>query len=220
MLTLHYLVDSRAQRILWMLEEMGTPYDLKVYPRHPSTNLAPRELRDVHPLGHSPVITDGDRTIAESGAIVEHLARTYGPNLLPDDLDDLTDCQYWTHFAEGSLAPLLVTTYVFTVARSKIPFFLRPILMMVPNLIGKNYLNPNLSRHLHYANDHLKDREFFVGDALSVADIMMSFPLEASASRTDIKLPHVTAWVDRMQARPAYQRALDAAGVPYAYGPR
>lgn len=218
MIRVHYLNDSRAQRILWMLEEIGVEYAVEIHMRDRKTNLAPRALREIHPLGKSPVITDGQHTIAESGAIVDYLAETHAPDtMIPTDADARLAMRYWCHYAEGSLMPPLVMSYVFSMAGKKIPALVRPILMMVPNLILKNYLGPNIKAHLRFLSGHLAENEFFAGDALSSADIMMSFPLEAVASRPEFTTPEISAYVQRIHARPAYRRALERANVPYNY---
>ena len=218
MITLHYLENSRSHRILWMLEELGAQYKLEVYRRDKRTNLAPASMKAIHPLGKSPVLTDGDVTVAESGAIVEYLAeRCEGMHMMPTEGEDGRQCRYWLHFAEGSLMAPLVTRYVFSVAGNKVPFFLRPVLMFVPNAIEKAYLSQTIKGNLDFVESHLTGREFFVGDALSVADVMMIFPLEAATGRTKDVGPNTRAYVKRIQARPAYQAALKAAGLPYVY---
>ena len=217
-LTLHYLVNSRAQRILWMLEELGLPYEVEVYPRDPKTNLAPEALKAVHPLGKSPVITDGSVVVAESGAIIEYLAQTHAPEtMIPSDPEALRQYRYWMHYAEGSLMPLLVTSYIFRVAGGKVPVLARPVLMAVPKAMVKAYYGPTLKTHMDFVEGYLGERTWFAGEAISGADIQMSFPLETSAGRVEGDYPNIRAYVARVHARPAYQRALKAVGVDYAY---
>ena len=217
MLTLHYLEDSRAQRILWMLEELQVPYELKIYKRT-AERAAPKELKKIHPLGKSPVITDGDITLAESGAIVEYIARTYANGkMLPTEPKALQDYLFWSHFAEGSLTPYLVMKYVFSIAETRVPRFLRFLLMKIPYLIDKAFITPRLTDNLKYVNNYLKDHEFFAGNTLSGADIMMSYPLETSLSRAENQYEHILAYVKRIQALPAYQKALSALDEPYSY---
>ncbi len=217
MITLHYLEDSRAQRILWMLEEVGAPYEVEVYRRDPKTSMAPRELRELHPLGKSPVIEDDGAVIAESGAIIEHIAEAHAPALYPTEPEARRGCRYWLHYAEGSLAPLLVMQVVFDKAREKVPALARPVLFAVPSLITKVYLKPNLSRHLAFVEEHLDGRAYFVGDELTVADIQMSFGLEAISVTRPGEFPNIEAFVKRIQSREAYQRALDAVPLTYQY---
>jgi glutathione S-transferase len=218
MITLHYLEDSRAHRILWMLEEVGAPYEVEVYRRDPKTSLAPRELRALHPLGKSPVITDADGVVyAESGAIIEYLAEEYAPELYPSGGEARRESRYWLHYAEGSLMPFLVMQLVFGKARARIPRIARPLLMAVPSLITKAYLGPNVERHLAFVEGHLEGRSFFVGDALTVADIQMSFAAEAIAERAPGEYPNIEAYVRGIQAREAYARALDAVPLEYGY---
>tara|TARA_B100000609_G_scaffold199642_1_gene205356 strand:- start:112 stop:876 length:765 start_codon:yes stop_codon:yes gene_type:complete len=217
MLTLHYLEDSRAQRILWMLEELELPYELKVYKRT-KERAAPEELKKIHPLGRSPVITDGELVLAESGAIVEYIARTYADGkMIPSEPQALQQYLFWSHFSEGTLAPYLVMRYVFSIAESRVPRLLRPIMLMIPNLINKAFIAPRLTDNLVYVNEHLKEHEFFVGDSLTGADIMMIYPLETSLSRASDQYPHIKAYVKRIQALPSYQKALQAIDIPYGY---
>jgi glutathione S-transferase len=218
MLTLHYLTDSRAQRILWMLEELGCEYEVVVHHRDPKTRLAPRSLRDVHPLGKSPVLIDGDVVMAESGAIVEYLARSYGEEAwMGSSSDEQRDISFWSHYAEGSLMPVLVTLYVIQQAEKMVPGLLRPVLMAVPRKMVDAYFGPTAQSHLAYVEAHLKGREVFVGNRLTVADVMMSFPLEASFGRAAGDYPAIRSYVQRVQDLAGYKRALAAADVPYQY---
>ena len=218
MITLHYLEDSRAHRILWMLEEVGAPYEVATYRRDPKTSLAPRELRALHPLGKSPVITDADGVVyAESGAIIEHLCEVYAPELYPPEGEARREARYWLHYAEGSLMPFLVMQLVFGKARAKIPRVVQPLLMAVPSLITKAYLGPNIERHLAFVEGHLEGRSFFVGESLTVADVQMSFAVEAIATRMPGRFPHIEAYVRGIQAREAYARALEAVPLDYQY---
>ncbi|MCB9752342.1 MAG: glutathione S-transferase [Myxococcales bacterium] len=216
MITLHYLTDSRAHRILWMLEELGLEYEIEVHRRN-AQNLAPDSLRAVHPLGKSPVLVDDGVTLAESGAIVEHLAETYAPAMRPTEGEAAREHRYWLHFAEGSLQPALVMKHVFNLARARVPRLLRPVLTLVPRMIERAYLDATLDGLIRFVDDHLDGREFFVGDALSCADVMMIFPLEASASRHSGGASNIERYVRGVHARPAYQASLKRAGVPYAY---
>ncbi|MBM3619485.1 MAG: glutathione S-transferase [Alphaproteobacteria bacterium] len=217
MIVVHHLNNSRSQRILWALEELGLDYQVKRYEREPSMQ-APASLRAVHPLGKSPVITDGDKTLAESGAILEYLAETYGDGKLkpaagtPEHLR----YRYFLHYAEGSLMPLLFMKLVFGRLPSRVPFLMRPVAKAISAGADKALLNPQLGTHFMFLEGELQKSEWFAGAAFSAADIQMSFPLEASAARSPLfkQLPKLSAFVQRIQARPAYKRALEKGG-PY-----
>jgi len=220
MITVHHLNNSRSQRILWLLEETGTEYEIKRYQRDPKTMLAPPELKAVHPLGKSPVITDGELTLAESGAIIDYLANRYGDWLLPAaGTPERLRCNYWLHFAEGSAMPPLLLKLVFdTLERAPMPFFVKPIARGISKKMKGTYINPQLRQTLDYLEGELGKSEWFAGDTFSAADIQMSFPLEAAASRAglDASRPKLKAFLERIHARPAYQRALERGG-EYAY---
>jgi glutathione S-transferase len=174
----------------------------------------------VHPLGKSPVITDGDLTLAESGAIIEYLANQYGPDLLPTaGTPERLRCTYWLHFAEGSAMPPLLLKLVFdTLERAPMPFFVKPIARGISAKMKGTYINPQLKQTLDYLEGELNKNEWFAGDTFSAADIQMSFPLEAAAARAglDASRPKLKAFLERIHARPAYQRALERGG-EYAY---
>ncbi len=220
MITVHHLNNSRSQRILWLLEETGTEYEIKRYQRDPQTMLAPPELRAVHPLGKSPVITDGELTLAESGAIVEYLAGRYGDWLLPAaGSPERLRCTYWLHFAEGSAMPPLLLKLVFDkMETAPMPFFAKPIARGIAGKVKSAFINPQLLQNLDYLEGELGKSEWFAGDTFSAADIQMSFPLEAAASRggLDASRPRLKAFLERIHARPAYRRALERGG-EYAY---
>ncbi len=220
MITVHHLNNSRSQRILWLLEETGTEYEIKRYQRDPQTMLAPPELRAIHPLGKSPVITDGELTLAESGAIVEYLAGRYGDWLLPAaGSPERLRCTYWLHFAEGSAMPPLLLKLVFDkMETAPMPFFAKPIARGIAGKVKGAFIEPQLRRNLDYLESELGKSEWFAGDAFSAADIQMSFPLEAAASRggLDASRPRLKAFLERIHARPAYRRALERGG-EYAY---
>ncbi|TRX76389.1 glutathione S-transferase [Pseudomonas mangiferae] len=220
MITVHHLNNSRSQRILWLLEELGVEYRIQRYERDPKTLLAPPELRAVHPLGKSPVITDGELTLAESGAIVEYLAERYGPQLLPAaGTPERLRCTYWLHYAEGSAMPPLLLKLVFDkVESSPMPFFVRPIAKGIARKVKQSFVEPQIRQHLDYLEGELGKHAWFAGEALSIADIQMSFPLEAAASRggLDASRPRLQAFLERIHARPAYRRALEKGG-EYAY---
>jgi glutathione S-transferase len=216
MIVVHHLNNSRSQRILWLLEELGLEYEIKKYQRDPKTMLAPPELRAVHPLGKSPVIQDGDLVVAESGAIVEYLVDRYGPQLAPKPgTPERLRYTYFLHYAEGSAMPPLLLKLVFDeVEKSPAPFFVRPIAKAISNKVKSSYVLPQIRQHLAYLEGELGKHAWFVGDAFSAADIQLSFPLEAAASRGGLggQYPNLVAFLDKIHARPAYRRALERGG--------
>ncbi len=224
MLTLHHLENSRSQRVLWLLEELGLEYRIRRYQRDPKTSLAPASLRKVHRLGKSPVLTDGERSIAESAVILEYLARTHGsPDWAPaPDHPRYWEFSYWLHYAEGSLMPPLLLRLVFDRLRTgPAPFFVRPILKRIADEVDKAFISDQLRTHFSWVDKALKGREWLVGDQPTIADVQMSFPLEAALARGTLgeDYRHIRAYIERFQARPAYRRAL-AAGGDYDYGPQ
>lgn len=224
MLTVHHLETSRSQRILWLLEEIGVPYQLVVYRRDRKTRLAPPELKAIHPLGKSPVITDDGEVIAESGAIIEYLVEKYGQlgqgelaRLQPSPgTPEHRQCRFWMHYAEGSLMNWLVMKLVFvTIPKQPMPFFARPIARAICGKVQAQLVDPNLQGALDFIEDHLSRHRWFAGAELSMADFQMSFAVEALLSRASDagNHPHLLEYRDRMRARPAYQRA-EAKGGP------
>jgi glutathione S-transferase len=218
MLTVHHLNNSRSQRVLWLLEELGAEYEVKRYEREPSM-LAPPALKAIHPLGKSPVITDGGKTIAETGTIVEYLIETRGGGRLRPAAGSAERLRYdyWIHYAEGSAMPPLVMKLIFTaVPQSKeIPFFLRPIARALFGGVAKSLLDPQIAAHVAFWEAELKQSAYFAGDELTGADIMMSFPLEAAQTRASLP-PLLKAYLTGLHARPAYRRALERGG-PYSF---
>jgi glutathione S-transferase len=219
MLTVHHLNNSRSQRVLWLLEELGLEYEIKRYERDPKTALAPASLRAVHPLGKSPVVTDGELTLAESGAIIEYLVDRHGQGRLapaPGTPERLC-YTYWLHYAEGSAMPPLLLSLVFSrLPKGPMPFFLRPVVKGISGQVMKAFVTPQLRLHLDYMEGELGKSTYFAGEAFSAADIQMSFPIEAAGARGGLgeKRPKLAAWLERIHARPAYQRALEKGG-PY-----
>ncbi len=217
MITLHHLENSRSQRILWLLEELDLDYEIKHYARNEKTQLAPPELKQVHPLGKSPVLEDKGSMLAESGCVIDYLCRKYGKDWLPRrNSGAYTDCQFWLHYAEGSVMPPLLMQLVFDkVKTAPMPFFIRPIAKGIADKVLSSFVHPNIKTHFDFIEQHLSDKKWFLGNDISAADIQMSFPLSAALSQQQ-KLadnyPHITAWVKRFQARPAYQRALEQGG--------
>lgn len=224
MITVHHLEHSRSQRIIWMLEELGLPYKVIRYERDKKTYLAPPELLKIHPLGKSPVITDGDVTVAESGAIVEYLIDKAGGKMRPaPGTAQARDFTYWMHFAEGTAMPFLVMTLIFNkIENAPVPFFVKPLVLPIARGISaqvkKSFINPNLERQFKYIDSVLAQRPWFCGEEMTGADIMMSFPLEAAMQRAESAraMPHVAAFVKKIHARPAYIKALEVGG-PYDF---
>jgi len=218
MITLHHLEHSRSQRVLWMLEELGLEYRIKRYKRDAKTNLAPPALMKVHPLGKSPVLVDGDRTLAESAVIIEYLARTWGEGSWAPATDDpdYWAFSYWMHYAEASLMPPLLIKLVFSKLRQPpVPFFIRPITSRVADQVDQAFTDRQIETHFRHVNQYLEGREWFVGDAISAVDVQMSFPLQAALSRGTVAradYPNVAMFVVRCQSRPAWQRALERGG--------
>jgi glutathione S-transferase len=213
----HHLNNSRSQRVLWLLEELGLPYELRRYQRDPQTMLAPPELRAVHPLGKSPVIEDGGLKLAESGAILEYLATRYGEGrLVPAaGTPERLRYTYWMHFAEGSAMPPLLMKLVFKrLENGPMPFFARPVARGIARRVLESFVEPNLARNLDYMEGELAARPWFAGADFTAADIQMSFPLEAAAARggLDAGRPKLMGFLERIHARPAYQRALEKGG--------
>ncbi|NVE00732.1 glutathione S-transferase family protein [Massilia sp. BJB1822] len=219
MITVHHLNNSRSQRVLWLLEELGLDYEIARYQRDAKTMLAPPELRKIHPLGKSPVIQDGEVLVAESGAIIEYLVEKYGDGRLvpPAGTPDKLRWRYFLHYAEGSLmTPLLMKLVFDRVESAPAPFFVRPIAKAIAGKVKKSYILPQIRQHLDYLEGELAGSEWFAGSAFSAADIQMSFPLEAATARggLDGARPRLAAFLQRIHARPAYQRALERGG-PY-----
>lgn len=224
MITVHHLANSRSQRVLWLLEELGLPYEVLRYERDAKTMLAPAALRDVHPLGKSPVISEGETVVAESGAIMEYLVEVPGLGRLKPATGsaDLLQWRYWMHFAEGSaMTPLIVALIMSRVANAPLPWLAKPIVGPIAKGIAaqvmKNYVMPNVSDQLDFIESHLSAQPWFAGAEFSAADIQMSFPLEAVMSRGLVgQRPRIVAFLKAIHARPAYARALEAGG-PYDY---
>ncbi len=216
MITVHHLNNSRSQRVLWMLEELGVPYRIQHYQRHPKTMLAPPELLQVHPLGKSPVITDGEITLAESGAILEYLVDRYGQGRFKPKAGtpEALRYTYWMHFAEGTAMPPLLMKLVFDSVEAKAPLLVRPIAAGIARKVKSMVVTPNLKRNLAYMEGELERSAWFAGEEFTAADVQMSFPIEASAARAGMQAqyPKLGAFLERIHARPAYQKALEKGG--------
>ena len=222
MLIVHHLNNSRSQRILWLLEELGVPYEIKKYQRDAKTMLAPPELVKVHPLGKSPVITDDGVTVAETGAIVEYVLEKYGSGRLmpPAGSEERRRLTYWLHFAEGSAMPPLLMKLIFDRIESGqgMPFFVKPIAKAIAKKVKGLMVEPNLKRQLDFMEAELGKSEWFAGSDFTAADIQMSFPVEAAHQRAglDASRPKLMAWLKKIHARPAYKKALERGG-PYSF---
>ena len=219
MITVHHLENSRSQRILWLLEELGLEYGITKYARDPKTNLAPPELQKLHPLGKAPIVTDGDNTLAESGAIIEYLVRTYDVGRLrpADGTPQRLSYTYWLHYAEGSFMALMILSLIISrIETAPMPFFAKPIAKGIAAKVRNGYLDANVKRNLDFMESSLNRSVWFCGDELTAADIQMSFALEAASVRTNLRddYPNLTAYLGRMRARPAYKAALEKGG-PY-----
>ena len=221
MIVVHHLNNSRSQRVLWLLEELGVPYDIRRYQRDSKTMLAPPELKAVHPLGKAPVVEEDGHVLAESGAMIEHFADRYGDGKLarPHGSPARFQYIYWLHYAEGSAMPPLLLKLLFDkILEAPMPFFARPIVRRVYQGAMSAFIGPQLKLHLDYLEGALANREWFLEGEFSAADVQMSFPVEAAVARggLDESRPHLMAWLRRVHARAAYQRALERGG-PYGF---
>jgi glutathione S-transferase len=221
MITLHHLNNSRSQRILWLLEEIGVEFEIKHYQRDSKTQLAPDALKKIHPLGKSPLLSDNGKIIAESAVIIDYLINKHATQMKISDpnSDDGIQYSYWMHFAEGSLMPpLLLRLVCEKVKASPMPFFIKPIAKGISEKVLRSFVTPNIKANINYIEKYLENKQWFVGEELTGADFQMSFPLEACVARGIVtkKYPNIVAYVKRFQHRPSYQRALLKAG-DYAY---
>ncbi|MFN3960845.1 MAG: glutathione S-transferase family protein [Parvularculaceae bacterium] len=221
MIVVHHLENSRSQRVLWLLEELGLPYEVKRYERDKKTNLAPKELLKVHPTGKSPLIADDGAVIAETGAIVEHLIEERGGGRLQParGTPEWRRYRYWMHAAEGSyMPPLVLTLMLGRMETAPMPFFAKPIAKRLTGAVRQGYLDHTIAALFGHLDAELAKSPFLAGNDLTGADIMMSFPAEAALQRgpETLKAGRIKAYVDRLHARPAYKRALERGG-PYAF---
>jgi glutathione S-transferase len=219
MITVHHLENSRSQRVLWLLEELGMSYEVKRYERDKTTSLAPPELKAIHPLGKSPVITDDGLVIAETGAIIDYIVGKYAGGRLvpPAGSPERLRYTYWMHMAEGTAMPLLVMTLIFNRVETGAPWLIRPIAKAISSQVRSAYIGPNLKASLDYMEAELGKSTWFAGEELTAADVMMSFPVEAAAVRANLRTeyPRLAGFLDRIHGRPAYKAALERGG-PYA----
>ena len=215
MLTIHHLNESRSQRVIWLAEELGLPYRIEHHARNPRTKLAPESLKRLHPLGKAPLVERDGKVLAETGFIIEQLAR--GTDLLPPEGTDTGDrVRYWLQFAEGSAMPPLVTKFALSGVPSQVPVFVRPIARMIVGGLNKAWLDPDMKRLLAFWEDTLAEGGWFAGDRFTAADVMMSYPVEMAHLRGSTSRPATADWLARIHARPAYQRALKAGGADFS----
>lgn len=216
MITLHHLEQSRSLRIIWALEELGVEYQIKHYQRLP-TFAAPPELKQVHPLGKSPVLTDDNLTIAESAVILEYLQSTYDKDhkFKPQNPADAMQYSYWMHYAEGSLMPYLVMTLVMSNVPKHVPFIIRPVAKKITEGVRGGFINPRLKEHIVFLEDYFSRHTFAAGDQFSFADIQMSFPVIAMQERFQGKYTHLKAYSDRIKQFPGFQKAQKLSGYSF-----
>ena len=217
-IVVHHLNNSRSQRILWLLEELGLPYEVVRYQRNAQTMLAPPELKKIHPLGKSPVVTVDGLTLAESGAIIETLVERYGNGRLAPapGTAEVVRYRYWLHYAEGSAMPPLLLKLVFSrIAQAKMPFFAKPVAKGIADKAMSSFIQPQITQHLAFMEGELQGRDWFAGPDFTAADIQMSFPVEAAQARAGLTAqshPRLSDWLGRIHARSAYQRAIERGG--------
>jgi glutathione S-transferase len=217
MITVHHLNNSRSHRVLWLLEELGLEYEVKHYKREASLR-APASLRAIHPLGKSPTVTDGDQTLAESGAILEYLIERHGQGrLVPAaGTPEHQRYRYWMHYAEGSMMLPLVLMLIFRqMPKQPMPMLARPVVRTLANTVIESFVQPQIEQHLTFVEGELGRTEWFAGNEFTAADIQMSFPVEAAAARGGLSASRPKTWgyVQRIRERPAYKRAIERGGV-------
>jgi glutathione S-transferase len=216
MLTVHHLNNSRSQRVLWLLEELGEPYEIVKYERDPKTSLAPEALQKIHPLGKSPVVTDDGAAIAESAVILEYILDRHGKGRMQPKpgTPDFWRYRYFMHYTEGSLMPFLLLRLIFRRIRTQAPFVVRPIAKAIAGKVEGGFIGPNLTRHIAFLDSELAKSTWFAGNELTAADIQMSYAMEAIAARVPDAPQRIKDWVARAHERPAFKRALERGG-PY-----
>ena len=215
MITVHHLEKSRSTRVLWALEELEVPYEIVTYARNPKTMLAPPELKKVHPLGKSPVLTDEDRTLAESGAILEYLVERYGKgNLVPPaGSDERLRYTRWMHYAEGSAMSPLLLKLVFETVKRKTPWPVKPIAKAIADKVLADFVHPQITTHFDHIESELGKSTWFAGETFTAADIQMSYPIEAYASRMMVSPhPNISKYLERIHVRAAYRKAIEKGG--------
>jgi glutathione S-transferase len=217
MLVVHHLNNSRSQRVLWLLEELEVPYEIVPHLRYGRNDLAPPEVARIHPLGKLPIIIDGDVTLAESGAIMTYLVERYGSGRLQPQLGtpERLRCLYWLHYAEGSgMQPLLLKVIFDKIEAARLPFYLRPVVRALSRGVKASFVTPQLILHLGFLEQELGTSEWFAGDTITVADLQMSFVLQAAEAygALDDTHPRLRAFLRRIEQRPAWLRAIERGG--------
>lgn len=213
MIVVHHLEYSRSQRILWLLEELGQAYEIKVYKRNPQTKLAPPELKEIHPLGKSPLISIDGETIAESAVILEYLLDRFDVNQQfrpAPSTAEFQNYRYWLHYAEASLMPPLLVALIFgELQKAKLPFFIKPIVNTLVAKVKAAFFGPQIKLHFDFIEQHLRKNPWLAGENFSAADIQLSYPIEAGFSRglEAKQYPALTAYYHKCKQRPAWQRA-------------
>jgi glutathione S-transferase len=212
MFTLHHLNSSRSQRIVWLFELLQLDYEIKVYHRDATTNLAPASLKEIHPLGTAPILTHNGKSIAETGAICEYIVNEAKDTSLipPKDSEHYIDVQFWSHYSEGSFLPPLVTSMVLNKGKEKAsPFFIKFVVAKFVDAVMNAYFGMAIKRNMDFVESHLEGKEWLVGDSPTVADVQMSFPIEAMANSGRLAAcPNLTAYVKRFQNDPSYKQAM------------
>lgn len=214
----HHLENSRSLRVLWLLEELGQSYELREYARDPKTMRAPPRMRELHPLGKSPVVTIGARVLAESGAICESLIERYDEKngLRPQAGSEAhEDYLYWMHFAEGTLMPVFLVLLIFEqIKRAKLPFFVKPIARAIAEKVDAAYTRVEMQKQFAFIEGHLATEAYFAGESFSAADIQMSYPIDAKDLQGELsaRYPNTQAWLDKVKMRPGYQAAVARGG--------
>ncbi len=216
MLTVHHLNNSRSHRIIWLLEELSVQYEIKYYQRDPKTMLAPPAYKELHPLGTAPIISDDDLTITESGAVMEYLLYKYGQNRLKPlpGTPEWINYNFWMHFAEGSLMPILFLRLVIDIIYQKSPFFVKPITKSIKSRTNHMMINPRLTKQMNFIESTLEKNAWLAGNEFSAADIQMAIPLLWASSIKDLykNKPKITNYIERLKSRPAFTRTIEKGG--------
>lgn len=213
MYKVHHLINSRSQRVIWLLELLDMEYTIELHHRDPVTYLSPQSLKNVHPLGTSPILEKEKFTICESGAIAEFLIREAGDkqDLMPTiDSEHYIDAQFWAHYSEGSFIPPLVASLVLNKGRQKVkPFFIKFIIGKFIDAVSAAYFDKVTKRNLDFVEAHLTDKDYFLGDRLSIADVHMSYPIEALYKARKLNAyPNTKAYIEKIQQLPSYKMAM------------
>lgn len=214
-IVLHHLELSRSTRVLWALEELALPYEIKTYKRDKNMRADPA-LKQVHPLGKSPVVVVDGMVLAESGAILEHLVEIGGGALQPQSKQERQNVRYWLHFAEGTLMPTLLMSLIHNKSIEKVPFFVKPVVKSILGAIDGVYTNPEILGNMAFVEETLAERMWLAGENFTAADIQMSFGLQGAVQRASIArlYPNICSYIQRFEARPAYKRAVEIGGSP------